>query len=174
MTLSEDVITVLRHIRLFAMDFDGIHTDGRVLTDQNAVESIWSSRIDGMGLELIRTRTDMQLRVISREVNPVVAARCQKLQIPCEQAVMTGEGKLQILQRIMRELIINPDEVLYMGDDVNDLAILQFVGLPITVPRGHPSVKAVCRYITTAQGGDGAIREVCELVLRARGIDIAV
>ncbi len=165
---------VLRGIKLFAMDFDGIHTDGCVLTDQNGVESVFSSRIDGMGLELVRRRTDIQLRVISREVNPVVAARCQKLEIPCEQAVMTGEGKLQILQRIMRELGIAQEEVLYMGDDVNDLAILRFVGLPITVPKGHQSVKAVCKYTTIAPGGDGAIREVCELILQARGVDITV
>lgn len=96
---------VMRKIKLFAMDFDGIHTtDAQVYTDQNGIETVRSSRIDGLGMELVRTRTDVQLRVISREVNPVVAARCNKLKIPYVQAVQTGEGKLQILQRIMQEL----------------------------------------------------------------------
>ena len=165
----------LRRIRLFAMDFDGIHTtDALVYTDQNGIESVRCSRIDGMGLELIRTRTDIHLRVISREENPVVTARCQKLRIPCEQAVMTGEGKLQILQRIMQDLGFNREETLYMGDDINDLAILRFVAISITVPGGHHAVKSVCKYVTTAPGGRGAIREVCELLLQARGIDITV
>lgn len=61
-----------------------------------------------------------------------------------------------------------------MGDDVNDLPLLRYVALPITVPGGRLEVKRVCRYVTAAEGGNGAIREVCELLLRARGIDIAV
>lgn len=165
----------LCRVRLFAMDFDGIHTTrAHVFVNQEGVESVRCSRIDSLGLSLIRKKAGIELRVISKETNPVVTARCNKLQIKCEQAVETGEGKLEILQRIIRELGISKEETLYMGDDLQDLPPLRFVGLPVTVPGGRPQVKAVCKYTTTAEGGDGAIREVCDMILEARGIDLTV
>ncbi len=164
----------LRKVRLFAMDFDGIHTDGLVMTNQMGTESVTCSRIDGLGLEILRNRTDICFCVISKESNPVVEWRCRKLQIPLVQAVLSGEGKLQILQRLAVTNFIIPEKVLYMGDDVNDLPCLKWAGVPITVPGSHPLVKDASIYETTAFGGRGAIREVCELILKARGLESAI
>jgi YrbI family 3-deoxy-D-manno-octulosonate 8-phosphate phosphatase len=162
----------LQRIKLLATDFDGIHTDGLVYTDQDGHEMVRSSRIDSLGLDLLRRQTDVTLCVISKETNQVVAARCNKLQIPCYQAVETGEGKLDILKRVMAEQQLNPADVLYMGDDLTDIPILRCVGIPITVPHAHPLVKEVCLYVTKAPGGNGAIREVCEMLLVARGMEL--
>ena len=161
-------------IRLFAMDFDGIHTNSFVYFDQNGVESVRCSRIDSFGLDFLKRKTDIELLVISKEANPVVSARCNKLKIRCAQAVETKEGKLEILMRVMKELDIFQSETLYMGDDLQDLSVLNYVAIPITVPSGRPQLKTVCRYVTSAPGGNGAIREVCELLLEARGIDLTV
>lgn len=159
-------------IRLLAMDFDGVHTDGQVWTDEQGKESVMSSRLDGMGLEMLQRLTDVKVFVISKEINPVVAMRCKKLKIPCTQGVDKGEGKLEILQRIMGENECASDEVIYMGDDINDIPCLEFVGLGIAVANARQQTKAVAAHVTVATGGNGAIREVCDMILEAKGIEI--
>ena len=104
----------------------------------------------------------------------MVTKRCEKIKVPCWQGVENGEGKKEILARIAKEQNISPEEVLFMGDDVNDVAAMQYAGVKITVADGHERLRAVADYITTARGGDHAIREVCELVLKAKGIEPAV
>jgi len=170
--VDKELQSKLQKVRLIAMDFDGIHTDGCVYTDQDGRETVRCSRIDGLGLEMIRKKTKIALCVVSKEVNPVVSSRCKKLQIASYQAIENSEGKLEILKRIMAEQGISPEEVVYMGDDLNDIAVLRYVGVPITVPNGHPLVKNVCVYITTASGGNGAIRELCEAILAANGVEL--
>lgn len=166
--------TQLAGVKLLVTDFDGVHTDGHVWTDQDGRESVMSSRLDGTGLELLRRLTDVKVFVISKETNPVVSARCRKLQIPCEQAIDRGEGKTEILLRIMREFGCEPREVIYMGDDVNDIHPMETVGMGVAVANARPQVKAVAKYITTAPGGNGAIREVCDLILDAKGVEIKI
>ncbi len=160
------------NVRLFAMDFDGVHTDARVFTGQDGREMVVCSRKDGMGLEMLRRKTDVQACVISKEINPVVMARCKKLQLPCYQKVDTGDGKAKILQRVMKERGIAPEEVIYMGDDIVDIAPMKVVGIGVAVADAHPRVKEVASYVTSAQGGNGAIREVCEMILAAKGISL--
>lgn len=162
----------LKRVKLLAMDFDGIHTDGRVFVDQHGIETVRCSRIDGMGLELLRRLTDVRACVISKEPNPVVAARCAKLKLPCHHNVDTGEGKMEILKRIAAEAGVAPEEILYMGDDVQDLAPMRFAGIAVTVPNGRPEVRAIARHVTVAHGGHGAIREICDLLLKSRGVAI--
>lgn len=158
-----------KKIKLLAMDFDGVMTDGLIYVDQDGKESVRCSRKDGLGIEMIK-KAGLQAIVISKEANPVVSARCAKLKIPCWQKVQDSEGKLEILKRFMEEQKLSADEVAYMGDDINDLAALKYAGLAITVADGHPEVQKIAHYTTKARGGQHAVREVCELLLTARGI----
>ena len=91
-------------IKLLATDFDGVMTDGLVYVDQDGKETVRCSRKDGMGVELLK-KHGVTVGVLSKETNPVVTARCNKLKIPVWQGIATGEGKLEILQRIMKEQI---------------------------------------------------------------------
>lgn len=159
-------------VKLLVMDFDGVHTDGHVWTDEHGKEMVISSRLDGMGLEMLRRLTDVKAFVISKEENPVVSMRCKKLKIPCVQGVDKGEGKLEILKRIMGENGCVPEEAIYMGDDINDIPCIEFVGLGIAVINARPQVRALAAYTTIAAGGNGAIREVCDMILEAKGIKI--
>lgn len=156
-------------VRLLVMDFDGVHTDGRVFTDQDGKETVVCSRKDGMGLEMLRRKTDVRACVISKEANPVVAARCKKLLLPCYQKVDTGEGKVEILKRVMEEQGILPEETVYMGDDVVDILPMKAVGIGVAVYDAHPRVKEVASLISAERGGNGAIREVCEMIIVAKG-----
>lgn len=151
----------LRGIQLFAMDFDGVMTDNRVLTDQDGREAVWASRADGWGLARLR-EAGVQLIVISTEVNPVVAARCRKLKIECLNGCA---DKLVALQEVARQRGLAPPAIAYIGNDVNDLDCLEWVGAAFAVADAVPAVLAVANYVTRAPGGHGAVREVCDIIL---------
>lgn len=156
----------LKEIKLVATDFDGVHTDGFVYQDQSGKESVRCSRRDGLGIEMLK-RAGIKVCVISKETNPVVEARCKKLDIEFYQKIVDGDGKLQILKRILKENNLVPQNVLYVGDDINDLDCLKYAGVAITV-LDHHYLLDMCDYVTTRKGGDHAIREVCELLLTAQ------
>jgi YrbI family 3-deoxy-D-manno-octulosonate 8-phosphate phosphatase len=155
-------------VRLMVMDFDGVHTDGRVFTDENGVESVVCSRRDGMGLELLRRETDVTFFVISKENNPVVGARCRKLKIQCAQGVDNGEEKSKIFHRLITESGCSVEETLYMGDDVVDIPPMKIAGISVAVADAHFSVKEIASYVTLATGGNGAIREICDMIIEAK------
>ncbi|MEK7641207.1 MAG: HAD-IIIA family hydrolase [Patescibacteria group bacterium] len=160
-------------IKLLATDFDGVMTDGLVYVDQDGKETVRCSRKDGMGVELLK-KHGVTVGVLSKETNPVVTARCNKLKIPVWQGIATGEGKLEILQRIMKEQNLSVENVAYIGDDVNDLPSLKFAGLTITVADGHQLVKNIAHYTTSATGGHHAVREIADLILSAKGINLEI
>ncbi|PIQ69009.1 MAG: 3-deoxy-D-manno-octulosonate 8-phosphate phosphatase [Candidatus Taylorbacteria bacterium CG11_big_fil_rev_8_21_14_0_20_46_11] len=162
----------LQKIRLVVTDFDGIHTDGKVLVSQDGIEIVMCSRKDGLGIAMLK-KAGIEVHVISKERNSVVSARCKKMNIPCDQGVHDSDGKLEILKRITGEKNLVPTQVLYMGDDVNDRAPLEFAGVAVTVADGHPSLMEICDYVTTRNGGDHAVREVAEQILRAQGVPIS-
>ncbi|MFI0447835.1 cytidylyltransferase domain-containing protein [Actinomadura sp. 6N118] len=146
-------------------DFDGVHTDDRAWVDQDGTESVAVSRSDGMGVALLR-RAGVPLLILSTEVNPVVAARARKLKVP----VLHGlEDKAAALRKWMADEGYDPERVAYVGNDVNDLGCLALVGWPIAVPGSHPEVLAAARITLTRPGGAGAVRELCDRILRARG-----
>lgn len=161
----------LKKIRFVAFDFDGVMTNGQVLVREDGQEYVTCSRRDGLGLEMLR-QAKINACVISKEMNPVVTARCKKIKVECHQRVETGEGKLEILKRIMNERGIAREQVLYMGDDLNDLVPMAYVGVGITVMSGHPMIKQAADYITTNDGGYGAVREVCEMLCTAQDIEL--
>ena len=154
----------LRNIRLCAMDFDGVMTDNRVLTDQAGREAVWANRGDGWGIARLK-EAGVHVMVISTEENPVVAARCKKLEIEC---VHGCADKLAALQAVARQHNFDASEIAYIGNDVNDLACLGWVGAAFAVADAVPSVRAVAHYVTRAPGGFGAVRELCDLIVEQK------
>lgn len=149
-------------IKLLVLDFDGVLTDNRVLLDQQGKEAVLCHRGDGMGIAALRG-AGIEVRVLSKERNPVVAARCEKLKVPYDQAC---DDKLSALKRLAAERKLMPHQIAFMGNDVNDLAGLRWVGLPIAVADAVPEVKEVAAYVTLKKGGKGSVREVCDLILK--------
>jgi len=148
-------------IAALVMDFDGVLTDNRVSVDQDGRESVTCSRADGMGLELLR-KAGLPLLVLSKEQNPVVAARCKKLRVRCEQGI---EAKLPALLAYCAELGIAPEHVVYVGNDINDLECLRAVGCGVAVADAHPEALRAAKLVLAAKGGEGAVRELCEMIL---------
>ena len=151
-------------VDLLVLDFDGVMTDDRVLVDQDGVESVWCHRGDGWGIARLRD-AGVPIVVLSTETNPVVAARCEKLRIDVMQSC---DDKLRLLRQLAGARGVAASRIAFVGNDVNDLAGLRWVGVPIAVADAAPDVRAACRYVTRRPGGHGAVREVAEWILAAR------
>ena len=150
-----------------ACDFDGVFTDATVYTDQNGIESVRCSRRDSLGVNMLK-HASIGVIVISKETNPIVAVRCLKMGIPCYQGVDDGEAKLDVLLRATAIAGVSLLETAYIGDDVNDLEPLKAVGFAATVADGHACVMSIAHYVTKSKGGDHAVRELAEFILRAQ------
>lgn len=166
--MIKDLESKLKKIKLIALDFDGTLTVGAfVISDQDGKESVICSRRDSLGIDLVR-RADLEVVVISKEINKVVLKRCQKIGIKCWQGVNTGRNKLQILEAYAKKLGFKSQEICYGGDDVNDIACIRWSGFGFTVKDGHELCKKNAMYVTKSCGGQGAVREVCEKILQAQ------
>jgi len=146
-------------IRLIAFDFDGVFTDNSVYVFQDGSEAVGCFRGDGIGLKKL-SRMGIRAVIISSEANAVVSARGQKLGVRCMQGC---EDKRATLQAVVQEMGLSMEDVAFVGNDINDLPCLTSVGLPIVVADAHPDVIAYARYQTRAEGGHGAVREICDL-----------
>lgn len=146
-------------VRLVVFDFDGVFTDNMVYTFQDGNEAVCCSRADGLGLRKLE-RLGIEMLVLSTEVNPVVGTRCRKIGIACIQACA---DKRAALVALLQQKGLHPSQVAYVGNDVNDLSCLNFVGLPIVVQDAHPDIRDIAYYRTRLPGGRGAVREVCDL-----------
>ena len=149
-------------IEALVMDFDGVHTDNRVLVDQAGGEAVFCSREDGLGLEQLRKQGGVKLLVLSKEQNPVVQARCKKLSLPCLSGV---DAKLPALRRFCAEQGVSLAGTVYVGNDVNDNECLAAAGCGVAVSDAHPDAKRHARLLLERPGGQGALRELCELIL---------
>jgi YrbI family 3-deoxy-D-manno-octulosonate 8-phosphate phosphatase len=143
------------------LDFDGTQTDDRVLIDSDGREFVSVHRGDGLGIAALR-RSGLKMLILSTEQNPVVAARARKLRLP----VLHGIARKDLaLKQWCEEQGIAPERVLYAGNDVNDLPCFTLVGWPVAVASAHDVVRGAARAVTTAPGGDGAIREIAGWIL---------
>ena len=168
--MNNDLKQKFEKIKFLALDFDGVLTDGKVYFDQDGHEMVVNSRRDSMGVGMLQKLVGIYVCIISTETNPVVAKRAEKMKVDVRQKIETSEGKLEVLKRIAEEKGFSPEQILYMGDDINDLKPLEYAGVGVTVADGHKLLKEKADYITTGKGGDHAVREVCEMILEAKGI----
>ncbi len=143
------------------LDFDGTQTDDRVVIDQDGRETVTVHRGDGLGVAALR-RAGIGVLILSAERNGVVSARARKLGVPVRQGV---EAKGPALARWCTEQGHALNRTLYVGNDVNDLPCFDLVGWPVAVADAHDAVRARARVVTTATGGNGAVREVASWLL---------
>ncbi|MCW4384975.1 acylneuraminate cytidylyltransferase [Salinibacterium sp. SYSU T00001] len=144
-------------------DFDGVHTDDRVVISADGVERVTVTRTDGMGVDLLR-RAGVPVLILSTERNAVVSARARKLDV---DVVQGARDKVVALWEWISARGLDPERVAYLGNDVNDLGCLASVGWPVAVADSHPDVLAAARLVLTSRGGHGAVRELADLVLLA-------
>jgi 3-deoxy-D-manno-octulosonate 8-phosphate phosphatase (KDO 8-P phosphatase) len=155
-----------RAVRLLAMDVDGVLTDGRILLDPQGREWKCFHVHDGQGLVLAR-RAGLPIAWISGRASAAVEQRAAELHVAWVYQQVAD--KVQVLQELLRHTGVAASAVAYIGDDVGDIPVLRRVGLPIAVANAVPEVRACAMWVTQRAGGQGAVREVIDLVLRAQG-----
>lgn len=155
---------LLSNMQLLVLDFDGVLTSNTVYLTEDGVESVRCWRGDGMGISLLNGQ-GVKTWVVSKEVNKVVAKRCEKLKINCIQGC---DDKENALLKISKEQGISTNNIAFMGNDINDIPALQLVGLPIVVADAHPETLLYAKYQTSTKGGYGAVREICDMIVAAK------
>ncbi|WP_426365713.1 cytidylyltransferase domain-containing protein [Streptomyces sp. E-08] len=158
---AEPVTPGFADVDAVVLDFDGTQTDDRVHLDAEGREFVSAHRGDGLGIAALR-RAGLPVLILSTEQNAVVAARARKLKIPVLHGI---DRKDRALKEWCDAEGIDPQRVLYAGNDVNDLPCFHLVGWPVAVSSAHDSVRAAARAVTVTPGGSGAIREIAAWLL---------
>jgi len=159
-----------RKVRLLLMDVDGVLTDGKLYylpsTDGTPQEMKAFDSQDGIALWLLPD-CGIQTGIISGRESSGVTARARLLGI--RHVHQNNKMKLPVYEKLLQATGFKPEQVAYVGDDLTDLPVMSRCGLAVAVANARPEVKAAAHWITKRRGGNGAVREVCELLLKAQG-----
>jgi 3-deoxy-D-manno-octulosonate 8-phosphate phosphatase (KDO 8-P phosphatase) len=161
-----DVKQRAARIKLVVFDVDGVLTDGRLYYGAGGEELKVFHVHDGQGMKRLQ-KAGVQLAIISGRDSAAVTRRMQDLGI--EHVFQGDEHKLPIFERLLQKLGLSPEQVACVGDDLPDLPLLQKAGLAVAVANAMPVLKQAAHHVTSARGGRGAAREVCDLIIDAQG-----
>ena len=163
----ETILARAAPLKLLVLDVDGVLTNGSLILGEKGDEYKIFNAHDGLGLVMLR-EAGLGVAVISARSSPIVEERMSALGI---DYIYQGQSdKHSTLKTLMDKLQLSHNEVAFVGDDLVDLRAMALVGLAITVPAAPELVKEKADWVTSKGGGQGAVREVCELVLRAQGL----
>jgi 3-deoxy-D-manno-octulosonate 8-phosphate phosphatase (KDO 8-P phosphatase) len=155
-----------RRIKLILMDCDGVMTDGRLwLTPEGNEQKAFDAH-DGQGISLCH-RAGLRTGIISGRQSTAVARRAQELKMSYVRHY--AKDKIKALDEILKEAELSEDECAYIGDDLGDVSVMQRVELAVAVADAVTETKQAAHYVTRLPGGRGAVREVCEIILKAQG-----
>ncbi|MCS6930353.1 MAG: HAD-IIIA family hydrolase [Saprospiraceae bacterium] len=167
MALDHDaLVQKAKQIRLLLTDCDGVLTDGGVYYSAQGEQLKRFSIRDGMGVERLRKLCAIDTGIVTGEHSPIVARRAEKLQMT--HLYLGVKDKGACLRDILAKHHLKREEIAFIGDDVNDLEVLQFVGLSACPADALPPVKAIVHYVCTQLGGHGAFREFAEWIIQLR------
>lgn len=165
MALSPALRQRLRKVRMVIMDVDGVLTDAGMYYSESGEELKKFNTRDGHGITLLHA-AGIKTALVTRERTPIVTRRAAKLGIT--EVHQGALDKLPVLKALLEKHGVAPEEACYIGDDVGDQEVMGYVGFAAAVADALPQIKKVARYVTRKKGGEGAVREVCDLILAAR------
>ncbi len=151
---------------MLLLDVDGVLTDGRIIYDSKGRDSKFFNVHDGLGVYLLK-KADISTVLITAKGSRSIKPRARDMRVA--QILADVSPKSSVFDKILKRYRVNPEEVCFVGDDLVDLCLMKKVGLAIAVLNACPEVKNAAHYITQREGGRGAVREVCELILRSQG-----
>ena len=154
-----------KKIKLLLLDVDGVLTDGRVIIGNYGDELKKFDIKDGLGVVFMR-RCGIRCAIITAQSSKIVKTRAKQLGI---EKVYQNHYKIKSLKDIKKRFKVEEDEICFIGDDLIDIPILKRIGLAVSVPNAVSEPKEIAHYVTEKPGGAGAVREVCELILKAQG-----
>ena len=156
-----------KSVHTIVFDFDGVFTNNKVWVDQNGVESVCCDRSDGLGLDFLRVFAEknnwyLNYFILSKEKNSVVSTRAKKIQVKSVQAI---SDKADYLTTYLREKNLSPCGLIYLGNDLNDLAAMEVSGYSVAPLDAHPLIMKQADLILQKNGGEGFVREFIELLI---------
>jgi 3-deoxy-D-manno-octulosonate 8-phosphate phosphatase (KDO 8-P phosphatase) len=157
-----------KELKLLLLDVDGVLTDGTITYTHEGTEIKSFHTRDGFGIRLL-LESGVEVGLITARESEAVKRRVQDLGL--KHVFQKTKNKLEVFDQLLKELGLEPTEVGYMGDDWLDLPLLVRVGFAATVADAVPEVLQIAHYVTRRKGGHGAVREVCELILEAKGVN---
>ncbi|NQY62178.1 MAG: 3-deoxy-manno-octulosonate-8-phosphatase KdsC [Alteromonadaceae bacterium] len=163
--VNQDILNSAGKIKLFVCDIDGVFSDGRIYLGNNGEELKAFHTKDGFGVKALIS-SGVEVAVITGRRSNIVSQRMQALNV--KHIIQGEENKLPALKTLAKQLELNIEEIAYIGDDIPDLACIEYVGLGLAVKDAHPSVIKCADYITFTRGGFGAVREVCDLIMQCQ------
>ncbi|MEN6577977.1 MAG: HAD-IIIA family hydrolase [Phycisphaerales bacterium] len=153
-------------VELLVLDVDGVLTDGRLIVHSDGGESKCFHILDGHGIRMWQ-RAGLKVALLSGRVSQATTRRAQELEIP--YVIQDCHSKLPALKQLLAELGLSPERVAYVGDDLMDLPIVRYVGFGVAVANAVDELKEHADYVTVRRGGEGAVREVIEHILKNSG-----
>jgi len=154
-----------KKIELIICDFDGVLTDNRVWTDQDGKEMIAAYRSDSLRIKELH-ELGIEVTILSSELNPVVAARAKKMGVDAVHGVGIHD-KGRALREVLEQKNVKAENVIYIGNDLNDLPCFEMAGWSVAVTDAYPEVIRAADYVLTKAGGHGALRELCDLIMKS-------
>jgi 3-deoxy-D-manno-octulosonate 8-phosphate phosphatase (KDO 8-P phosphatase) len=162
----QDIYHRAKNVRLAVFDVDGVLTDGRLYYSDSGVEIKAFNVRDGQGMKMLQA-SGVRIAIITSRRSNAVELRAHDLGI--DLLFQGVSDKLSTCQELLGDIKMEPAAAAYIGDDLPDLPVLVHCGLAVTVPEAPTIVRRYAHYITTASGGEGAARELCELIMQAQG-----
>ena len=161
-----DLDSRARRVRILSCDVDGVLTDGKLYYADDGSELKAFSTLDGFGLKMLH-EAGIIVAWISGSRAPAVTRRAEDLSVA--HVVLGADNKLAAWERLRSQLGIDARDCAHIGDDLPDLPVLMRCGLGVSVPHAPAALRGAAHYVTRADGGAGAVRELCELILAAKG-----
>lgn len=159
----------LKKIKLFVFDIDGVMTDGKLIFDDNGIETKFFNTLDGMGV-VMALKAGIKIAVITGSKASCVKKRFDKFRVHGFEDLIQGEEyKMPALLTLIEKYGLKNEEVAYMGDDVIDLAPSKYVGFSFAPKNAIKEVKKIADIVLDKEGGNGAVRAAIDMVLKARG-----
>lgn len=168
--MPTDALARARRVRFLTCDVDGVLTDGKIYIDDHGHEMKAFSALDGVGLNLL-ARADIVVGWITGSAAPAVAHRARKLGV--HHLIMDAADKFAAWEALRARLGMAPEACAHIGDDLPDVPVFRACGFALTVPHAPAAVREHAHYVTSREGGFGAVREVAELILAAQGRTLA-
>jgi 3-deoxy-D-manno-octulosonate 8-phosphate phosphatase (KDO 8-P phosphatase) len=164
--MDDSLVNKIKKVKVLLLDVDGVLTDGRIVYDSRGRDSKFFDVHDGMGVYLLKISGIPSVLITakgSRAIKP--RARDMRVDVVYEDV----SPKTSVLDKILDKYKVKTDELCFVGDDLVDLCLMKRVGFPVAVANGCPEVKKVALYVTSREGGRGAVRELAELILKTQG-----
>ncbi len=166
MTDNSEILLKAKNTELLVLDVDGVLTGGEIIYDSSGKEIKAFHVHDGVGVAFA-IRSGLKITILTGRNSRVLKLRARDMGI---SDVWSGWPKISVFEKMIQRYKCSPEKICFVGDDLIDRAVLKKVGFPVAVRNAVSEIKEICAYTTNAPGGKGAVREVIELILKAKGI----